>query len=418
VQSRELESSPRLQEFLEFIVDESLAGRAGRIKGVTIAQAVFGANDSFDPDSNSIVRVEAGRLRRRLKEYYLATGASDPIVVEVPKGGYVPAFRRREPNLKSSAETASSEISSRRPAGKRTILGALALLAIALVASWAWFIYRSTAQPELTDGAQSQRPVQSADDADVLARQAWELLMPPEDGMRLATAIGLFDHVIERAPNRPLGYAGKSLAYAIGVLFIKSENPVSDLATAFDLAQQAIAMDDSDALSWAAMAMSQSLKGEREAALSHARKAVVDSPTGVIIPSMVGLVLLNSQRPDDAKNLMLDVLSKQSPQARTPFLNVLGIAQYVTGDYPGAARSFENSLAIGGPSGPHTDLFLAATYGELGQEFRARAILERMEQASPNFPARQWLAWFIKPPEQLEEKMDRLRSLGLSTAAD
>ncbi len=103
LQSRGLESSPRLQEFLEYIVDEYLAGRAGRIKGVTIAQAVYGADASFDPESNSIVRVEAGRLRRRLEQYYLAKGVSDPIIIEIPKGGYAPTFRRRQnpPSLRS-----------------------------------------------------------------------------------------------------------------------------------------------------------------------------------------------------------------------------------------------------------------------------------------------------------------------------
>jgi len=308
-QSRELESSPRLQEFLKFIVDEYVAGRAGRIKGVTIAQAVFGANDSFDPESNSIVRVEAGRLRRRLKEYYLASGASDPIIIEVPKGGYVPAFRRREADLKNDDETVSAATPSRRYPGNRSIVGAAAVLAIALIASWAWFFYRAAAPPDPAEGRGAQSAVRTADEAEVLARQAWELLMPPEDSMRLETAIGLFDHVIDRAPDRPLGYAGKSLAYSIGVLFIKSEDPSSDLATAFEFAQRAINADDSYALGWAAMAMSRSLAGDREAALEYARKAIVDRPTDVIIPSVVGLVLLNAERADDAKKLMIDVLS-------------------------------------------------------------------------------------------------------------
>ena len=61
-------NSARLKDFLGYIVDEAMAGRAGRIKGVTIAQSVFGADQSFDPETNSIVRVEAGRLRRRLSE--------------------------------------------------------------------------------------------------------------------------------------------------------------------------------------------------------------------------------------------------------------------------------------------------------------------------------------------------------------
>lgn len=66
--------SPRLQEFLRFIVEETLAGKADRIKGFTVAEAIFGADEDSDPRSSAIVRVEAGRLRRRLAEYYLDGG--------------------------------------------------------------------------------------------------------------------------------------------------------------------------------------------------------------------------------------------------------------------------------------------------------------------------------------------------------
>jgi len=413
LQSRGLESSPRLQAFLEYIVDEHLAGRAGRIKGVTIAQAVYGADDSFDPESNSIVRVEAGRLRRRLEQYYLAKGATDPIIIEIPKGGYAPTFRRRQ-NIEATGEARGQEATpSRRQPGKKPFLAAIALLAIALFASWTWFANYSADRPEQRRGQLPQLAVQSESEADVLARQAWELLMPPEDLKRLQTSIELFDHVIELAPNRPLGYIGKSVSISFGVLFIKSAAPASDLSISLELAQKAISMDDRNALGWAAMALSQSLAGETKAALSSARKAVADMPSDAITPTIVGLVLLNSDRPEDATDLMLDVLSNLPPQPRTPFLNVLGVARYVTGDYQGAAESFEKNLADGGPWGPHLDLFLAATYGELGQDFRAGAILERVAQKSPDFPTREWLARFIKRPEQLEATMDTLRRLGL-----
>jgi len=410
LRSRELESSPRLQEFLAYIVEEYLAGRAGRIKGVTIAQAVYGADGSFDPESNSIVRVEAGRLRRRMDQYYLAAGVSDSLIIEIPKGGYVPAFRRREVDAKSGHRMA---IPSRGYPGRKLILAAAAALALALIASWAWFADYSGSHRDRSNGAQTLDSVQPADEADVLARQAWELLMPPEDSKRLQMSIELFDHVIELAPNRSLGFAGKSLSHSIAVLFIKSKDPASDLATAFELAQKAVSLNDGYALGWAAMAMSYSLAEDREAALGHARRAMAHMPVEVITPSMVGLVLLNSDRPEDARDLMLDMLDKLPVQPRTPLLNVLGIAQYVTGDYRGAAASFEKNLSIGGPWGPHLDLFLAAAYGELGQNFRAGAIMERLRHEAPDFPTREWLAQFIKRPEQLEATMDSLRRLGL-----
>ena len=65
----ELKNSPRLQAFLQYVVEETLAGRANRIKGFAIGQAVYGGDENFDPQNNTIVRVEAGRLRRRIAEY-------------------------------------------------------------------------------------------------------------------------------------------------------------------------------------------------------------------------------------------------------------------------------------------------------------------------------------------------------------
>ena len=90
-----LARSKRLTQFLRYIVDETLAGRATTIGGYSIAVDVFGKPESFDPTTETIVRVEAGRLRRRLGEYYREAGHEDPIEISLPKGSYVPAFSQR-----------------------------------------------------------------------------------------------------------------------------------------------------------------------------------------------------------------------------------------------------------------------------------------------------------------------------------
>ncbi|WP_223421667.1 hypothetical protein [Tateyamaria pelophila] len=77
---------------LRFIVDETLAGRGDRLKGVTVAQAVFGRDETFDQQSDPVVRLEARRLRADLDSYYVDIGSDDPVRVTVPKGGYVPHF--------------------------------------------------------------------------------------------------------------------------------------------------------------------------------------------------------------------------------------------------------------------------------------------------------------------------------------
>jgi adenylate cyclase len=91
------EQAGRSREFLRFVVEQTLAGAADRLKGYTIAIEVFGRPVDFDAQSDPLVRVEAGRLRRRLLEYYVAEGYANPLRIELPRGGYTPEFRYMEP---------------------------------------------------------------------------------------------------------------------------------------------------------------------------------------------------------------------------------------------------------------------------------------------------------------------------------
>jgi adenylate cyclase len=87
--------SPRMAGFLRFVVSETLAGNADRLKEYVIAVDVFGRDTSFDPNTSAVVRVEASRLRHRLQEYFLGPGRDDPIEIALPPGSYVPSFKTR-----------------------------------------------------------------------------------------------------------------------------------------------------------------------------------------------------------------------------------------------------------------------------------------------------------------------------------
>lgn len=93
--SPDFAASPRLAAFLKFVVESTLDGRADALKGYTIAVEALGRPPSFDPQSDPIVRVEATRLRRALERYYTTIGVDDPVIIDVPKGGYVPQFHTR-----------------------------------------------------------------------------------------------------------------------------------------------------------------------------------------------------------------------------------------------------------------------------------------------------------------------------------
>ncbi len=82
---------------LRFLVEETLAGRGDRLKEFVVGVEVFGRPSSYDPRLDSLVRVEARRLRTALGQYYADEGRSDPLLIELAKGAYTPSFRRRPP---------------------------------------------------------------------------------------------------------------------------------------------------------------------------------------------------------------------------------------------------------------------------------------------------------------------------------
>ena len=89
--------SERRQRFLAYLVNETLAGRGERLKGYNVALEVFGRPETFDPTIDPFVRVEAARLREKLREYYGTDGHDDPIHIDLPKGTYIPQIEFRQP---------------------------------------------------------------------------------------------------------------------------------------------------------------------------------------------------------------------------------------------------------------------------------------------------------------------------------
>ena len=94
--SRGFVGNDRLSRFLRFVVERQLQGKADELKESLIGIEVFGRTPGFDPRQDSVVRTEAARLRVRLSRYYAGEGARDPVVIELPKGGYIPVFRPAE----------------------------------------------------------------------------------------------------------------------------------------------------------------------------------------------------------------------------------------------------------------------------------------------------------------------------------
>lgn len=111
----DLQASERRRAFLRYIVEETLSGRADRLKGFSVAIAVFGRDETFDSQTDPVVRLEARRLRRDLDSYYVDAGSHDPVRISIPKGSYVPHFEWHEPVLAPNATPAEAGGRTKEP---------------------------------------------------------------------------------------------------------------------------------------------------------------------------------------------------------------------------------------------------------------------------------------------------------------
>ncbi len=88
-------ATPQQTALLQYVVNQTLAGNADRIKGYTVATEVFGRRSDFDQNVDPIVSIQASRLRQALKRYYKTAGKNDPVRIHIPKGTYVPVFDKQ-----------------------------------------------------------------------------------------------------------------------------------------------------------------------------------------------------------------------------------------------------------------------------------------------------------------------------------
>src|ERR1044072_871956 len=138
--SRILQGSESLRAFLRFVVTKAVDNQDASLKEYTIATEVFGRSNNYDSRNDSVVRVQAGRLRAKLQEYYATEGNHDKILIDLPKGHYSPTFAYIEGTNGSTASDALTPESASIPMKQFAVrnnwtglaVAALVLLAIAL----------------------------------------------------------------------------------------------------------------------------------------------------------------------------------------------------------------------------------------------------------------------------------------------
>ena len=147
--SKGFAGAERQRRMLRYIVEQTLAGRIDELKEYAVGVEVFDRDGKYDPRLDSIVRVEAGRLRSRLDEYYNGEGAAAPVRITLPRGGYVAQFEARQPPPPPVGATAEP---ARRSWASWPLTAGL-VIAVAALVVWLGGWNRTPAQTDNADVA-------------------------------------------------------------------------------------------------------------------------------------------------------------------------------------------------------------------------------------------------------------------------
>jgi Tetratricopeptide repeat len=324
VRSDPFVQSQRRRRFLEYIVHESLAGRGERLKGYSVALEVFDRPETFDPVADPIVRIEAGRLRDKLRSYYETDGINDRIRIDLPRGGYQPRITVRDTS--GGLVAATPEIVRIRD--------------------------RSTSEVEAEDA----------------------LLM----------GLGLFwrytreacaeaQHYFAQAVDIDRRYAAAHAWLARTYVWQSCMNWVPDASTiepAFDHACRAIELDPRSLLGHSVLGKVQLYLKDGESAVAEAERACALDPNSAEARMFLSFILAAVGRGADAlRNIKTAMLLQPHPSSY--YFETLGLSHFALGEYNRAVDAFLRGIKIN-PSYMPCHYELAITYGVQGRPEQAR----------------------------------------------
>ena len=193
--SRQIEKSARIRDFLAYVTERALAEPTVEIHEQEIGHRVFGRSPDYDTTADNVVRVTASQARKKLDQYFSSDGAAEPVVLEIPKGQYLPAFRDREAAVPTATDRDAAGTQPRRSRTAAVLLVCVAVLAAACIGLGL----------EVHRQALAARTVL---DANPTLRGLWSQLLPRPGAGRMDivisdSSLSLFQELL----NRPLTLA-------------------------------------------------------------------------------------------------------------------------------------------------------------------------------------------------------------------
>ncbi|WP_170333549.1 tetratricopeptide repeat protein [Ruegeria arenilitoris] len=389
VSSGEFQASPRLQQFLTYIVEEAIAGRSPQIRGKAIAVEVYGRRIDGTGGQN-LVRVEARRLRRLLHEFYEEKWDGEGVRIFVDPGGYKPRFSY-DP-LPENPVTGPPQQGQFVGPPRQWIFTGLGVLAIIAIAGL-WLnqdsadpepITRTAVQAERAAlGEQSLARLQAAN----LADQARGMFFPVFDAKRQKIALGMFQHAIELDPALPDGYSGSAQVLATLAMLSRDEAQGKKLiGQASEMSEQALDLSPTDAWANAAKGWVLAVRDEPDEALKYARMSITLAPSDGHVLDLVGITAIVANAPD----LAAEVSNSQRPRTgsgRFGSRNIWGVSQLMLGNYQDVIDAFQGAPAAGAPVSSPSLLFQAVAQDQLGNSEAAEQLVDEMRMTWPDFPS-------------------------------
>ncbi len=427
VKSSELfTGASRLSELLDYIVEHNLLDPTRKPLAKTIAEDVYGRPPDQNGDSHNIVRVDAGRLRRRLAQYFAGPGRDDPIQIHIDPGGYVPRFE-----LKYSADTQTEDVATDLQLDtkwKRRAIQIAVSIFVALGVGLGLGITVSS-MGETTTGVSGQfetsnDPTLEAErrahlakspsslQAVTLSDQARNLIFPMIERAQIELALAMFRHAIEKDESYFGGYAGASQCLAALAIFAPDGPQRSALLKeARHLANQAEVLSPANSWTQSALSWVDLAEGDTKRAIEHADIALDLAPRDGNVLDFYAMVMLATGDFDAALAASTSNRPRTSGLGRFANKSIYGAASFHAGKYEQAIDALNTATRAGDPISAPTLIYLAAANAALGNQAEALALEADLKQNWPTIDSIALLDRLYVNPEQVRALTDHLSTI-------
>ncbi len=208
VSSKTFKTSEVHRNLLTYLAEKSLSGDAQNLKEYTVGLDVFGKPSSYDPRQESVVRMHVGRLRQKLTEYYRTDGAEDPIVVDLPKGGFALTFTPRPVPVEPAVVPPPPP--ARTVSHREITLAALLVAALVIAGYFALRLIRVQQTGSSTTAALAVQPW-TAD-----LQELWSPLLSSDRPLMVTLATGATGSAGSSAPSSVTAVGTANAAFLLG----------------------------------------------------------------------------------------------------------------------------------------------------------------------------------------------------------